>query len=81
MASPHSYRDEIERVIYINEIHSDYIKAKQKDETRMEYILIIVTKETVLYGNQGLSSAEIAEEMIKVMSIVNRKKLDYLKKF
>lgn len=76
----HSYRDEIEKVIYINDIHPDYIKAKQRDETRLEYSLIIVAKETVVYENQGVSLMELAEEMIKVMSIVNRKKLDFLKK-
>lgn len=76
----HSYRDEIEKVIYINDIHTDYIRAKQRDETRLEYLLIIVAKETVIYENQGSSPIEIAEEIIKVMSIVNRKKLDFLKK-
>ena len=38
---------------------------------------MIVTKETVVYENQGSSPEEIAEEMIKVMSVVNRKKLNY----
>jgi len=41
---------------------------------------LIVAKETVIFENQGETPMKIAEEMIKVMSIVNRKKVQYSKK-
>ncbi len=76
----HSKLDELLGGILINNAHKDYAEISSNTEAFTEYLLLILAKETVLFENRGEPAHIVAEEIIKIMSLINRKKGSYLKK-
>jgi hypothetical protein len=64
--------DEESGVVFYNDRHSDYLLVKEDDGGLLDYLASLVAKEYVVYNNPRATTAELGEEMIRMLVRVRR---------
>lgn len=59
-------------VVLYNEMHADYLAAKQDPALLLDYLATLVAKEYVVYNNPRASSDDVAEEMVRLLVRLRR---------
>ena len=59
-------------VVLYNRDHPDYLLAKDDDAALLDYLSTLVAKEYVVYNNPRSASAELGEEMVRMLVRVRR---------
>ena len=58
--------------MFYNDHHADYLLVKDDEATLLDYLATLVAKEYVVYNNPRAESAELAEEMVRMLVRVRR---------
>lgn len=64
--------DPDEGVVYYSDRHPDYLLVKDEEASLLDYLATLVAKEYVVYNNPRATSAEFAEEMVRMLVRVRR---------
>ncbi|HVM08379.1 MAG TPA: ATP-binding protein [Acidimicrobiales bacterium] len=64
--------DPDEGVVYYSDRHPDYLLVKDEESSLLDYLATLVAKEYVVYNNPRATSAEFAEEMVRMLVRVRR---------
>ena len=64
--------DPDERVVFYNDRHADYLLVKGDEQSLLEYLSTLVAKELVVYNNPRAASAELGEEMVRMLVRVRK---------
>lgn len=59
-------------VVLYNKEHPDYLLAKDDDAALLDYLSTLVAKEYVVYNNPRAASADLGEEMVRMLVRVRR---------
>jgi hypothetical protein len=59
-------------IVFYNDRHPDYLLVKDDEPVLLDYLATLVAKEYVVYNNPLTSSAELAEEMVRMLVRVRR---------
>lgn len=59
-------------IVYYNERHADYLLVKEDESVLLDYLATLVAKEYVVYNNPRAATAELAEEMVRMLVRVRR---------
>jgi hypothetical protein len=59
-------------VVFYSERHPDYLLVKDEEAALLDYLATLVAKEYVVYNNPRAESAEVGEEMVRMMIRVRR---------
>ena len=64
--------DPVERIVYYNDRHPDYLMVKADQQALLDYLATLVAKEYVVYNNPRAAPDDLAEEMIRMLVRVRR---------
>ena len=64
--------DPVDKVVLYNDGHPDYLLVKDDEVALLDYLATLVAKEYVVYNNPRAATAELAEEMVRMLVRVRR---------
>ncbi len=62
----------VDKVVLYNDGHPDYLLVKEDEVALLDYLATLVAKEYVVYNNPRATTADVAEEMVRVLVRVRR---------
>jgi len=60
------------RVVYYNDHHVDYLLVRDEEPVLLDYLATLVAKEYVVYNNPRATTADLGEEIVRILVRVRR---------
>lgn len=64
--------DPVDKIVLYNDGHADYLLVKDDEVSLLDYLATLVAKEYVVFNNPRAASADLAEEMVRMLVRVRR---------
>ena len=64
--------DPVDKIVLYNDGHPDYLLVKDDEVSLLDYLATLVAKEYVVFNNPRAATADLAEEMVRMLVRVRR---------